>query len=156
MNFKMEKEKIYIIKSKDNFFSISFLLIVLAGLLIKSETFALAIKILLICLLCYCIYWFLWYLTGKYELRISKEKLIVKKTIIGLHLRRKFEIKKIRNIKYLENKDSKFYWNFGGLLFSEKNPMIIEFEYFGEKISIGKECKNFGANEIIKEIKNVP
>lgn len=159
MNFKMEKEKVYIIESKNNFLSISFLLMVLGGLLIKSESFALAVKILLVCLLIYCFYWFLWYLTGKYELRFSREKLIVKKTIIGLKLRRKFDIKKIQNIKYLENSDSIFYWNFGGLLFPENNPMIIEFEYLGKKISIGKECKKFEVYEILNELKrqkNVP
>lgn len=152
----MDKEKIYIIKSKKNFLSISFLLVVFGGLMIKSENYPLALKVLLGCLFVYCFYWLLWYLTGKYEVRISNENLIIKKTIIGLNFKRKIEIEKIRNIKYLENNDSSFYWNIGGLLFLEKNPMIIEFEYLGKKISIGKECEKFEANEIIKEIKNVP
>lgn len=148
----MKEEKTYIIKSKNNFFSIFFLLLVSGGLLIGGENLALALKLLLVCIVTYSIYWLLWYLIGKYKLQITNEKLIVTRIIIGLKLRRTFEIKKIRQFKYLENEDSIFYWNLGGLILPENNPMIIEFEYLDRKVSIGKECKKFEALEIFNEI----
>lgn len=149
----MASDKIHIIKSKKDFLSIIFVLIFVLIFIAKSERTEYFLNLLLTLIGLVFLYQLLWFLTGKVQLKIDIQKLYIKKSIIGLTFEKSYRLDEIENIVLKKDLDANSYWNFGGLLTSDKNPTIIEFMHKDKKVLIGKGCQEFNGQQIINDIK---
>ena len=149
----MTSDKVHIIKSKKDFLSIAFVLIFVLIFIAESERTEYFLNLLLTLIGLVFLYQLLWSLTGKVQLKIDRQKLYIKKSIIGLSFEKSYKLDEIKNIVLKKDSNANSYWNFGGLLISDKNPTIIEFVHKDKKVIIGKGCQEFNGQQIINELK---
>ena len=94
----------------------------------------------------------LWMLTGKIKLKLDKKTLTLVKHFFGFKSTKFYDLDSIRNIKIDRNKKSNTYWGGNGFRVSDRNPVVLNFDYKGKQIEIGDKLANFNADFLLKEI----
>ena len=95
----------------------------------------------------------LWQLFGHVTIIIDSESMKVSKAIGGLTFKRTdFQIQEISNVRILKNQDEDTAWDLGGILLYDKTLTVIQFDYKGKQLTIGKSLNDFSADSIIKFI----
>lgn len=109
--------------------------------------------IMLIYLLLHYINMVLWGIFGKLNILIERDKLIVKKEILGFGIKKTYYKNKIENLRYEEGVESNTGLGFLGVKFWDTNDFMLVFNYGKKEIYIGDKIKNFTPIEIIDEIR---
>lgn len=109
--------------------------------------------IMLIYLFLHYINMVLWGIFGKLNILIERDKLIVKKEVLGFGIKKTYHKNKIENLRQEKDVESDTGWGFQGMRFWDTNDFMLVFDYGKKEVYIGDKVKNFTPNAIIEEIR---
>ncbi len=78
----------------------------------------------------------LWFIFGHTDILINNKYIQIRKTLLIQFSKKQYSLSKVSEIKKTHNQNKSTFWNFGGLVFFEKDPMIITFKNNFKNINI--------------------